>query len=181
MADLKQAFRTIVDSDNPAALLIWADEEMQKIPRQGDMYELSRNYAWMQPVLEFYTYDLEGWVKFVRKVRDKMERRSKNHMETAAFSKMLLIRSIQRRTRAILDVAVNMAVRKGLIPDERMAKERYQKRCVQSWKQRRDNLLKMVRASSKTKRISRDELETVVADFWETVASEVNNGEVPKP
>lgn len=86
-----------------------------------------------------------------------------------------------RRSRAIIDVATNIAVRKGMLEDRCEEKQRYAKRCVQTWKLRKDNLLESLRKSSPTGRVSVDHREDVLREFWDQVAEEVNNGEVPKP
>ena len=44
-----------------------------------------------------------------------------------------------------------------------------------------DNLLESLRKSSPTGRVSVDHREDVLREFWDQVAEEVNNGEVPKP
>lgn len=181
MSDLRKVRDTILESANPDLVLRFADEEMDKLRAQGEMYELAARHAWLKPLLEFYTEDLEGWVKFVRGVRDRLPAKSAEQKAVQAFQKVLNVRAIQRRTRAIIDVATSLAVRKNLIPDEYDVKLRYAKRCVQAWKLRKDNLLKSVRASSPTGRVSADAREEILRDFWEQVADEVNNEEIPKP
>lgn len=181
MSDLRKVRDTLLEVANPDRILRFADEEMDKLRAQGDMYELAARHAWLKPLLEFYTEDLDGWVKFIKGVRDRLEPKSNEYKEVHAFYKTISVRAIQRRTRAIQDVATSLAVRKGLIPDAYDAKLRYAKRCVQAWKARKDNLLKTIRASSPTGRISIDHREEVLKEFWEGVADEVNNGEIPKP
>ena len=181
MSDLRSVRETLLSISNPAQVLRFADDEMDKLRRQGSMYELSSRHAWLKPLLEFYTEDLEGWLKFIKGTRDKLDRKSAEFRDIQEFYKVLSVRWIQRRTRAIIDVATNLAVRKGILEDTYEAKQRYAKRCVQVWKTRKDLLLDGIRRASPTGRVSIDHREDVLRAFWEQIADEVNNEEVPKP
>lgn len=187
MSDLKEVRDTIVSIANPVEVLRFADSEMDKLREQGSMYELSARHAWIKPILEFYTQDLEGWLKFVKSVRNKLAPAKRGDLLTdeylavQAFYKVLQVRWIQRRTRAITDVAVDLAVSKGLIEDNWVSKQRYMKRCVQFWKARKDAMLDAVRKASPTKRVSVDHREELLALFWDQTATEVNNGDIPPP
>ena len=132
-------------------------------------------------LIEFYTEDLDGWILFVKNVRDRLPNGTGEREHVQDFFKLLGVRSIQRRTSAILDVAVDLAIRKNLIQDCKADKDTYAKRCIQSWKKRKDNMLKTVRTASPTGRVSLDHREQLLRDFWAQIADEVNNGEIPKP
>ena len=132
-------------------------------------------------LIEFYTEDLDGWILFVKNVRDRLPNGTGEREHVQDFFKLLGVRSIQRRTRAILDVAVDLAIRKNLIQDCKADKDTYAKRCIQSWKKRKDNMLKTVRTASPTCLVSVDHREQLLRDFWAQIADEVNNGEIPKP
>ena len=178
---LKEVRQTLLTVSNPERILRYAGDLMEMRRKQGDEFKLTAADAWLKPLLEFYTEDLEGWMNFIRGVRDRLEPKSDEFTAVHEFYKVVNVRFIQRRTRAILDVAVDVAVRKCMIAPDYMTKQRYAKRCIQAWKARKDNMLDVVRKSSKTGRISVSHREELLRDFWETVSAEVNNGEVPKP
>jgi hypothetical protein len=165
---------------HPDRILKYVDGLMELRRKHGDEFVLTANDTWLLPMLEFYTEDLEGWMNFVKNVRDRLEPRSPEFVGVNDFYKVVNVRFIQRRTRAILDVAVDLATRKGMIDQSWTAKQLYAKRCIQSWKMRKDNMLNAVRKTSKTGRVSLSHREELLKEFWDMIADEVNNGEIPK-
>ena len=181
MSDLKTVRATLVATAHPERVLRYADDLMDMVRKQGGDFELPLKDAWLKPILEFYTQDLEGWMKFIKNVRDRLEPHSGEFRAVHEFYKVVNVRFIQRRTRSLIDIATDTAIRKGLLASDFLSKQRYAKRCVQAWKARKDNLMNMERKASKTGRISLDVREALLQDFWDLVSDEVNNGEVPKP
>jgi len=181
MSDLKSVRATLVSIAHPERVLRYADDLMELLRKQGDAFELTAKDAWMKPLLEFYTQDLEGWMNFIKGVRDRLDPQSEEFAAVRDFHKVVNVRFIQRRTRSIIDVATDVAIQKGMLPPDFLSKQRYAKRCVQAWKMRKDNMLNIERKASKNGRISLDVRERMLKEFWDMVADEVNNGEVPKP
>jgi hypothetical protein len=179
MATLRELRDTLLTIADPATWLIVADKKLQQFEDEGDDFELLQKHAILKPILEHYVGDLTGWLKFVKGVRDRLEPRTPEHVAVSEFYKTLNVRWIQRRSRAILDVAVDLAVTKGIIDNDWTAKQWYAKRCTQSWKKRKDLLLGAVRKESPTGRVSQSHREELLAAFWQQVADEVNNGEIP--
>lgn len=180
MSDLKSVRDTLVAVAHPDKILGYIDDLMDMRRKQDSGFVLAAKDAWLLPALEFYTEDLEGWMNFVRNVRERLPAGSAEREAVQDFHKKLGVRFIQRRTRAILDVAVDLAMRKGYIDTQWASKQVYAKRCIQHWKLRKDNMLTNVRKGSPTGRVSQDHREQLLRDFWEMVAAEVNNGEIPK-
>lgn len=181
MTTLREVRDTLTQIGHPERVLRYADDLMELRRKQGAEFKLNAADAWLKPLLEFYTEDLDGWVKFTKNVRDRLDKTSTEYRGVYDFHKILAVRNIQRRTRAILDVAIDLAVRKGYIGGAFEEKQRYAKRCIQVWKMRKDALLNNIRRASPTGRISVSHREEVLAEFWDNVAQEVNNGEIPKP
>jgi hypothetical protein len=180
MSELTNVRDTLLTISHPDRLLRYADDLMEMRRKQGDQFTLTAKDVWLLPILEFYTEDLEGWMNFLKNVRDRLPESSAEREAVQDFYKVVNVRFIQRRTRSILDVAVDVATKKQMIENNWNAKQLYAKRCIQSWKARKDNMLTNVRKSSPTGRVSLDHREELLRDFWEMVSEEVNNGEVPK-
>lgn len=181
MTTLKELRDTLLSISHPERLLKLADEYLSRFEEMGDSFILPAEHAIVKPVLEFYKGDLDGWVKFVKGTRDKLNKQSDEFRAIQDFYKVLNVRAIQRRTRAVIDVATEVALKKGLIEDNWMAKQHYARRCVQAWKLRKDFMQDEVRRTAPKGRISVDHREALLKDFWAMIAEEVNNGEVPKP
>lgn len=181
MTTLKELRETLTSISHPERLLKLADEYLRRFEEMGDSFILPAEHAIVKPVLEFYKGDLDGWVKFVKGTRDRLDKHSDEFKGIHEFYKVLNVRAIQRRTRAVIDVATEVARLKGLIADNWMVKQHYARRCVQAWKLRKDQLMDEVRRTAPKGRISQDHREALLKDFWAMIAEEVNNGEVPKP
>ncbi len=117
----------------------------------------------------------------MRSVRDRLDKKSEEFRAVHEFYKPLSVRMIQRRTRALVDSATTLAVRSGQLKDSRADKERYARRCIQSWKLRKDAMLDAVRRASPTGRVSVDHREVLLKEFWDGIADEINRGEFPTP
>ena len=181
MTTLKELRDTLLSISHPERLIQLADEYLGRFEEMGDSFILPADHAVVKPVLEFYKGDLDGWVKFVKGTRDRLEKGTAEFNDVHEFYKKLNVRAIQRRTRAVIDVATDVALKKGLIEDNWMAKQHYARRCVQAWKLRKDFMQDEVRRTAPKGRISVDHREQLLKDFWARIAEEVNNGEVPKP
>lgn len=181
MSTLKELRDTLTQIAHPDRVLKLADRYLQDFEDRGEEFILPREHALVKPILEFYVGDLDGWKKFVRIVRDRLPVSSQERHDVQELYKLISVRVIQRRTRTLTDAATEIAVKKQLIPSTWDAKQRYIKRCIQAWKIRKDNMMRTIRRQSPTGRISADHREQLLRDYWEQVAEEVENGEVPKP
>lgn len=178
--DLKEFRDTILRLDRPEDVLILADKYLTQMQELGTSFVLPREHVLVKPILEYYTGDLPGWVKFVKGVRDRLPKEGRTfHGGVHDLYRTLEIRRTQQERRERLDAAVSKALKKKLIPDTYEEKMRYARRCTQVWKERRDNLLKA--HIPKKGRLSVEEREGLLEEFWRTVMAEVDNGEVPKP
>lgn len=181
MSTLKELRQTLLTISHPERVLRMADHYLAEFEKLGDSFVLPAEYKIVKPVLEYYANDIGGWVKFLKGTRDRLPRGSDEYHEVHELYKVVNVRAIQRRTRALIDAATDVACRKGLLDNTWDAKQRYAKRCIQAWKMRKDNMLDAIRRVSPTGRVSQDHRERELAAFWQLVEQEVNNGEVPKP
>ena len=176
---LRDVRDAIVAHEDPASILIYADKLMENHRTMGGMFMLTRRDAWLLPVLENYAENLLLWVKFVRNVRDQLERGSPERAAVQEFNKTLGTRTANQKLRAILTVALDLAVRTGLIEDNVAAKERYAKRCRTIWQGQRKAMLDNARLTAPRRRISLDVQDDLLAEFWDALSERVNNGEIP--
>ena len=89
------------------------------------------------------------------------------------------VRLTQQERRDRLTAAVEMAVLTGKIGDTPAEKLRYSKRCTQEWIKRRTLLLNEARSKTSGGRVTREEQEMILNDFWAGVDSGIANGELP--
>ena len=180
--DLKEFRDTLLRLDRPGEVLRLADTYLRQFEDMGDKFVLPKQYELIKPVLETYYHDLAGWVKFVRGVRDRLPVSGrKYHPEVQELYRTLEIRLMQQTRRERLDKAVAMAVRRKMIESTYDEKMRYARRCTQAWKVRRDNMLTVASKQTSKGRLSVEEREELLAEFWAGIDAEIDNGELPKP
>lgn len=180
--DLREFRATVLRLDRPEDVLRLADNYLRQFEELGDHFILPREHKMILPVLETYVNDLPGWVKFVKGVRDRLPIDGRKfHGGMQELYRTLEVRLTQQQRRERLDAAVAMALKKRLITDDYDSKVRYARRCTQAWKLRRDNMLKVAAAQAKSGRLNAVEREDMLAEFWQGIEQEIQNGELPKP
>jgi hypothetical protein len=180
MSTLVELRDTLLTIGHPEKLLALADKYLTLFEELGDAFVLPKDHVLVAPILEFYVGDLDGWLKFIKGVRDRLPRGSTEHLAVRDFYKTVYTRAIQRKTRRLLDLAISVALKRGILEDEANAKVRYTKRCIQSWTQRRQAALKSARSSSPTGAINIDHKSDVISEFWDSIEEELNHGECIK-
>lgn len=178
---LRDVRDTLLQIAHPDRVLRYADGLMELRRKHGDNFTLTSADAWLLPLLEFYTEDLDGWCKFVKNVRDRLEPKSEEYVGVHEFYKVIYVRNVQRRTRNLTAISTDLAVKRRLIPNAFETKQRYAKRCIQYWSLKRRTLLANARLANPKKRLTLEEQDEILADFWAQIELEVNNGEIPAP
>ena len=180
--DLREFRDTLLRLERPEEVLLLADKYLTTMEEMGDSFVLPREHVVVKPALEFYAGDLEGWVKFVRGIRDRLPMAGRQyHKGVNELYRKLEIRLTQQERRERLDRAVTVAVKKKYIEDDYQEKLRYARRCTQVWKMRRDNMLKVAAGTTKTGKVSLGEREQLLEEFWSNINEEIQTGEIPKP
>lgn len=180
--NLKEFRDTLLRIDRPEDVLRLTDDYLQQMEVMGDRFILPKEHELVKPALEQYAGDLIGWVKFVKNVRDRLPAVGRQlHPGVQELYRTLVVRKTQVERRERLDAAVAVAVKKKLIKSDYEAKRIYANRCTQVWKLRRDKMLETAAKMSKTGRLSLDEREVMLDEFWKNISAEIANGEVPKP
>lgn len=180
MSSLKELRSTLLTIEHPEEWLIVIDKYISDLPTMGDKFELPKGHAWLRPAIEYYADDLDGWVAFVKGVRDRLGTKTDEFRAVHKLFKTLDVRALQRRTRMLVDAATTVALKKGL-PNTWADKQRYAKRCIQEWKKRRSRMLANIRDGAQTGRVTIHERSVALKEFWETISAEIANGEIPKP
>lgn len=117
MGILEARKEILFNDSTPAELLVLADEYMQLRLKLGSKFELPAKHAFLKPVLEDFTQDLGGFLKFVASVRDDLPRRSAAQKDVQTLYRKLVSRHTNQCTRKILAKCVEKALAKGIIED----------------------------------------------------------------
>ena len=166
---------------NAAEILRIADSYLTSMGRLGTNFVLPMEHAVVKPILDYYTGDLKGWVKYVRGVRNAFGRDSDQWTAMQELYRTVEIRNTQRERRDRLHAAIAMAVKRGLIEDTVDERKRYEKRCVQEWMKQRTLMLDAARRGSSKKKLNEDDRAMLLDEFWDNIDQLIAAGEVPIP
>lgn len=164
MNELDKLRAKLKQSSNAARALKLADDYLLELARKKEDFILPRAHASLLPILEAFADDLSGWRLYLKALHDKVE-----------------ARMYQRISRSLSTLARDVAIKKGILPDTPADKERYIKRCRKLWDVRKKTMLSNARKMAPKNRLSESHRAELLADYWERLEEELNNGEVPKP
>lgn len=181
MTELQKLRAALLKAENPGKALKLADDYLLDLERKGEDFILPRAHAPLLPILEAFSEDLPGWVAFLKSVWKALEQGTERYDGVKKVFDSVEVRMYQQRIRRLAALARDVALRKGIIPDEPADKERYVKRCRKVWTDRKLLLLRNARTMSPKGRLSESHRAELLAEFWQQLEDELNNGEVPKP
>lgn len=171
----------ILDSQEPERIISMADSYLQTMDKLGARFILPQEHAYVKPILEYYFEDINGWAKYVRSIRDALPRGTAKRAEIQSVYRTIEIRAVQRERRDRLNAAVAVALKKGLIMDSHIDKQRYANRCTQEWSKHRAAMLDAHRKMTKANRLHEAERTELCDEFWTQIDAGIAAGEVPKP
>lgn len=181
MSDLAEMRRTLLWIAHPEKWLKEAERYIKAFEEAPDMLEIPAAHAWLAPAVTYYARNQDGWISFVRSVRDRLTPGSPEYEAVRDFHADIDARRYVNRTRRLTAAALEVAITKGMIKrSDAPAKVAYVNRCRQVWKKRRELLLKAAREETPNKRLSVDVQAGLLAEMWSDIESEIANGEVPK-
>lgn len=157
-----------------------ADNYMLQQQRMGRSFRLPEEHADIEPIIERYSKNLAKFVAYVKALRDDAPPRSSGYIALHEFYRTLEVRLIQqqRRDRA----------RKAYAWVERHypkmtyeQKQRWLRKLEQQWGRERMEFLELARNKTSGGRLSTEEREELLAEFWAGVDKEVEKGNLPTP
>lgn len=142
---------------------------------------IPKDDAFAKPVVEAFAGDTLGYVKWLRKLTNTyLVRGSAPAMLIGEVCKSAQSRGINRRKRLLETEAIRHAVNKGMIKDVSLEKLRYKKR-VSEWIKKEYKLrLDAARRSAKGGRISNEDREELVGEFWDELLQSFSAGDIPE-
>lgn len=182
MKTLGEATDFLLQSNDPSDDLLMVETLMDNVRQRGTEYEISRTYLHLVPFVEAYTYNMVGWLKFVRSVRDDIAsiygRGSAKYMGMQKFFRTLEVRYVQqmRRERLRQAVAWLEVEHPGLTTEQ---KKLWCKRLEQLWMKQRRAWLAAHRKQH-GKRLNLDEQREVLDAFWADVDDNIKQGNLPR-
>lgn len=181
MSTLRELRDTLLTISHPERWLILADDYLNRFEAQGKEFILPKEHKILAPILNHYVGDLEGWMRFVRSVRNGLPPRSLEYSRVHYVYSKVESRFLVGRERRLTGLALDVALAEKLIPDTKEAKARYADRCRQHWKKLRAAMLNEARRASPTGRVSMNHRKELLKAFWAQLENDLNNGKIPPP
>ena len=161
------------DTEKLATWLNLADNYIQAFNDDRKNFVLPKAYGVLHPLIEAFANNLEGFVVYIKGVRDSLPRKSLAFEEVHALYRRVNGRYTQQVRRERTQRAVDKA-------EELYGKTDYHPRqkwisvLEHEWAQRR---LLFLQEFSRGERVSMDKRAELLAEFWDMIDTEINEGD----
>lgn len=166
---------------NPDKISEWlsiADQYMQTFAENNKKPVLPKAHEWLEPIIDEFGHDLEGFTGYLIALRDKYDRHSATFKDIQAIYRRVGGRLVQRQRRERMTRAIAKAEELyGEIPF--MARMQWMANLEHAWAKRRLEFLEANRKRYENERIPSEDREELLAEFWETIDNEIYEGKVP--
>lgn len=157
-----------------------ADNYMLQRQRMGRQFRLPDEHADIEPIIDRYSTNLEKFVAYVKSLRDQAPARSSGYIALHELYRTLEVRMIQQQRRERARKAYTWLERNHpkLTYEQ---KQRWIRKLEQQWGRERMAFLEEYRNKTKTGRLSTEEREELLQEFWTEVDKGVDKGDLPAP
>lgn len=164
----------LYDLSRTATWLELADRYIQQYNANPVHFVLPKQHALIHPLVEAYAKDLEGFVNYLIGVRDSLDRRSSAYREVHALYRKINGRLVQQQRRERTSRAVAKATE--LYGEATyQQKQQWAAKMEHEWAKRRITFLEAARRGGG--RVPQDEMNELLAEFWNDIDTEIYNGE----
>jgi hypothetical protein len=178
--NLQDTIERLLAAKEPVDALEQIDKYIRARERIDADLRIPERDAWLAPVVDAYTGQLDAWVRFIAHVRDDhIAPASVDWQAAHALYRRVLLRATQRSRRERLDRACAKAVELGILADSFDARTAYAKKCTAEWVEHKMLALKERRAGKL--HLSVAERAEALEQFWREVDADIERGVLPSP
>lgn len=157
-----------------------ADSYMLQLQRMGRNFMLPDEHSILQPLIDRYGKNFSKFVQYVKDVRDTVPPKSSNYIALHELYRMLEVRLVQQQRRERARKALNW-LEKNHPKLSFEQKQKWVRKLEQQWGRERMQTLDMARRKTARGRVSTEEREEVLEEFWAEVDERVEKGDLPSP
>lgn len=157
-----------------------ADSYMLQQHRLGRHFRVPEEHAEISPIIERYSKNLIKFVAYVKSLRDQAPPRSGGYFALHELYRTLEVRMIQQQRRERARRAYSWLER-GHPRLTYEQKQRWLRKLEQQWGRERMDFLEERRRKTGTGRLSTEEREELLQEFWSKVDQAVDRGDLPQP
>jgi len=176
---LRETTEVLLESPDTAThWLSTADKYMQSYAENPTGFFLPAEHLFLKPLVDAYADNLDGFVEYVRGVRDSLPRDSKGWDRVQRFYRKIMSRSVQQSRRERAERAVAKA-------EELYGRAEFHQRLQwiakleHHWAKRRLDFLAERREKTENNRLSVEERAELLEEFWDEIDTEISRGEIP--
>jgi hypothetical protein len=164
--------------ESAARRLALADKFMQAYVDDPASFVLPSQYRHLKPIIDAYALDLEGFVHYLLGVRDSFDKDSLAFERVQTLYRRVMGRHTQQVRRERADRAIAKA-HELYGPVSFHKRLQWQADLEHWWAQRRLEYLAKARAKTENNRLSSDERNDLLVEFWYAIDTEINEGNIP--
>lgn len=145
--------------------------------RAGRRFILPNEHGELEPLIEEYGANFAKFVNYVRSLRDTVMPRSEVYISLHELYRTLEVRLVQQQRRDRARRALEIYERKNprASYDDKM---RWLRKLEQSWGRRRMAKMEEYRRKTATGRLSTEEREGILKEFWQDIDREIAVGKI---
>lgn len=178
--DLRQATKALVDAPDLAIQLRMVDSYIQSFNRLPSKFVLPYEHINLKPIIEAFAHDLKAFSAFIKALRDTCE--GERYIEVHELYRTISLRALQQERRTRINRAIELLspiaeqhFNRPLTADDRL---RLGRLAEQRWGALRLDYMREARREYNADRLTAEQREEVLAEFWQSIQRGLDNGVV---
>jgi hypothetical protein len=177
---LADSTQILLGKQDVAQWLKLVDKYMEVYRTDKHHFSLSEEHRFLEPVVKYYARRPKGFARYILTLRDSYSRKEDNRYgDLNKLYRTVLARTIQQERRARADRAVDMAIEKYGPPPSFSARLSWVARREADWAGQRLEYLANVRQKASDKKLSREETNSLLEQFWLELDDRITTEGVP--
>lgn len=170
----------LINDPKAADKLVLVDSYITQLHKLGKQFILPNDHSELKPLVESYADDLPKFVAYVRAIRDAVPFRSSSYLSLHELYRTLNVRVVQQERRARANRALEwLATHHPKLTYEQRTK--WLRKLEQKWGRERLQYMDIYRRKSRRDRLTTDEREEILQEFWADIDQTITNGDLPSP
>lgn len=177
---LRQSTNWLAERRDAAEWLRLADKYIGMYETDKKRFNLPDDHRQLESIVKKFAGDVAGFAEYILEIRNGFERGTPQYDNLNKLYRGVFTRGVQRERRARADMAVHKAIDQHGPPPSFSERLSWIARREADWADRRLAFLEKVRHSSGYERLSREETNVLLRQFWASIDDEISAKGVPR-
>lgn len=179
-AKAKDITSSLINDPHAADKLKLVDAYISQLHKLGRQFILPHDHIDLKPLVESYANDFSKFVSYVREIRDAVEPKSSTYISLHELYRTLTVRLVQQERRERAKRAWDWLEQNHLKLNYEQ-KMRWLRKLEQKWGRERLQYMEAVRRKTSKDRLTTEEREEVLEEFWAEIDEQIKQGNLPSP